>query len=220
LFLAAQPMATLPAARRRPARKTGAEPVALRQRILQTAEALLETEGLQALSLREVARRAGVTHQAPYHHFADRESILAELVMQGFDDLAQRLAQAIDLAGTAGPRTALMESGSAYVGYAIEHPGVFRIMFRRELCDASRFPAAQAASARAHRELLRMVAVLHGGAQDAALTSTYWSMVHGLAGLIIDGPLAEHLPTLATRRSHMRATLKQFADFVLGPEAL
>jgi hypothetical protein len=115
---------------------------------------------------------------------------------------------------------ALMQSGAAYVGYAIEHPGVFRIMFRREVCDASRFPAAQAASERAHQELLRLVALLHAGAQNEALTSTYWSLVHGLAGLIIDGPLAERLPTLAAQRSHMRATLKQFADFVLGPEAV
>ncbi len=206
--------------RRRTHRTTVDEPVALRQRILETAEALLETEGLQALSLREVARRAGVTHQAPYHHFADRESILAELVTQGFDDLAQRLAKANDSAASAGKRMALMQSGTAYVGYAIEHPGVFRIMFRREVCDASRFPAALAASERAHQELLRLVALLHDGAQHDALTSTYWSLVHGLAGLIIDGPLAEQLPTLAAQRSHMRATLKQFADFVLGPEAV
>jgi AcrR family transcriptional regulator len=206
--------------RRRTSRTPVDEPVALRQRILETAETLLETEGLQALSLREVARRAGVTHQAPYHHFADRESILAELVTQGFDDLTQRLAKANDSAASAGQRKALMQSGTAYVGYAIEHPGVFRIMFRREVCDASRFPAALAASERAHQELLRLVALLHAGAQDEALTSTYWSLVHGLAGLIIDGPPGAQLPTMAARRSHMRATLKQFADFVLGPEAV
>jgi len=206
--------------RRRTSRTPIDEPVVLRQRILKTAEALLETEGLQALSLREVARRAGVTHQAPYHHFADRESILAELVTQGFDELAQRLARANDSAASAGRRRALMQSGTAYVGYAIEHPGVFRIMFRREVCDASRFPAARAASERAHQELLRLVALLHAGARDEALTSTYWSLVHGLAGLIIDGPLAEQLPTRAARRSHMLATLKRFADFVLGPEAV
>jgi hypothetical protein len=90
----------------------------------------------------------------------------------------------------------------------------------REVCDASRFPAAQAASERAHQELLRLVALLHAGAQHEALTSTYCSLVRGLAGLIIDGPLAERLPTLAAQRSDMRATLKQFADFVLGPEAV
>lgn len=189
----------------------------LRQRILDTAEALLEAEGLQALSLREVARRAGVTHQAPYHHFADRESILAELVMQGFVDLAGRLAKANDTAASVGPRELMQRSGAAYVGYALEHPGVFRIMFRSEVCDASRFPAAVQASERANQELLRLVSLLHDGSQDAALTSTYWSLVHGLAGLMLDGPLAAHLPTLAARRSHMRATLKQFAEMLLPP---
>ena len=205
------------------------EAPALRERILATAEALLEAEGLQALSLREVARRAGVTHQAPYHHFADRESILAELVAQGFDELARRLAKANDAvaqarslhaAGEAAApdlRRALLQAGSAYVGHAIEHPGIFRIMFRREVCDPARFPAAMAASERSYLELLRLVALLHGGAQDAALISTYWATVHGLAGLLIDGPLAEQLPTLAAKRAHMRATLAQFAAFVLGP---
>ncbi len=189
----------------------------LRQRILDTAEQLLESEGLQALSLREVARRAGVTHQAPYHHFADREAILAELVRQGFDDLARRLARANDAVGSAGRHQGLLQSGMAYVGYALEHPGVFRTMFRRELCDATRFPAVMAASERAYAELLRLVALLHNGAQGAALVSTYWSVVHGLAGLMTDGPLAEQLPTLAARRAHMRATLTQFADRMVGP---
>lgn len=193
------------------------EPVALRQRILDTAEALLEAEGLGALSLREVARRAGVTHQAPYYHFVDRESILAELVTQGFDELATRLAKANRLAGTAGRRRALTQSGAAYVGFAIDHPGIFRIMFRREVCDASRFPAVLAAAERARAELLRLVALMHEGAQSAALASTYWGFVHGLAGLIIDGPLAGQLPTVAARRAHMRAAVAQFADFVLGP---
>jgi AcrR family transcriptional regulator len=68
----------------------------LRHRILEASERLLDTEGVAALSMREVARRSGVTHQAPYHHFADREAILAELVMRGFADLTARLAQAND----------------------------------------------------------------------------------------------------------------------------
>ena len=96
----------------------------------------------------------------------------------------------------------------------LRHAGVFR----REVCDASRFPAALAASERAHQELLRLVALLYSGAQDPALTSTHWSFVHGLAGLIIDGPMAEQLPTLAARHGHWRATLKPFADFALGPD--
>src|SRR5271169_43533 len=76
----------------------------LRQDILDTARTLLDEQGVAALSMREVARRAGVTHQAPYHHFGDRESILAELVTHGFEELAQRLAVANDLAPSAGKR--------------------------------------------------------------------------------------------------------------------
>lgn len=206
---------------RRPAPRASlaAEPVALRQRILDTAEALLEAEGLGALSLREVARRAGVTHQAPYHHFADRESILAELVTRGFDELADRLGQANRLAGSEGRRRALIQSGAAYVGFAIDHPGIFRIMFRPDVCEASRFPAVLGAAARARSELLQLVASMHAGAHTEALSTTYWAFVHGLAGLIIDGPLAEQLPGVAARRAHMHATVAQFADLVLGPDA-
>ena len=65
----------------------------LRHRILEAAADLLREEGLAALSMREVARRAGVTHQAPYHHFADREAILAELVSGGFAMLAAEPAE-------------------------------------------------------------------------------------------------------------------------------
>jgi AcrR family transcriptional regulator len=191
----------------------------LRQRILDTSRALLDDEGVGALSMREVARRASVTHQAPYHHFADRESILAELVAQGFDELAHRLARANDMATTTGRRAALLASSEAYVGFAIEHPGVFRIMFRPDLCDPARFPAAQAAGERAYGELLRLVRLLHDDQSAEALSSTYWAHVHGLACLIVDGPIGVRLPGRKARAAHARAATLQFADFVLGAQA-
>lgn len=183
----------------------------LRQRILDTARDLLEGEGLAGLSLREVARRAGVTHQAPYHHFGDRETILAELVADGFDELALRLESALEGATTA--RQALQGSFEAYVGFAIDRPGVFRIMFRPELCDPQRFPRAQAAGDRAYAALQAMVRRLHG-TDDAAqtLASVYWGQVHGLACLLVDGPLAQRLPTPALRLAHLR----QVSDRLLG----
>lgn len=202
-----------------PTRRAAAEPADLRQRILDTAEALLESDGLAALSMREVARRAGVTHQAPYHHFSDRESILAELVTRGFDELASRLARVNDRVPTTDARRTRIASGEAYVGFALDRPGVFRIMFRPEVCDAARFPAAQEAGGRAYGELVRLVQLLHGGAHADALASGYWAQVHGLACLFVDGPLGVQLPGARERRAHMREVLALMADGALAAQS-
>lgn len=200
---------------RRPKTDPAATPD-LRQRILTAAEDLLQSDGLGSLSMREVARRSGVTHQAPYHHFHDRESILAALVTQGFEDLSRRLAKANQRSADGNLLDALVESGQAYVGFAIDRPGLFRIMFRPELCDLARFPEAQIAGEKAHAELEHMVALRHGADSEAGLSYVYWSQVHGLACLIVDGPLGLHFPTLAERRRFMRQSLAQFARRMLG----
>jgi AcrR family transcriptional regulator len=188
----------------------------LRQRILDASERLIETDGLSALSMREVARRSGVTHQAPYHHFADRESILAELVTQGFDELARRLARA-NAHGASGDKAALLTaSGHAYVGFAIDHPGVFRIMFRPEICDPSRHPDARHAGERAYAELARLVQLLHGAEHADNLASMYWAQVHGLACLIVDGPIGQLRPGVRERRAHMRETLALFTRHIIA----
>lgn len=189
----------------------------LKQRILEAAEHLLEAEGLAALSMREVARRSGVTHQAPYHHFADREAILAELVMRGFTELTARLAQANEQIATVGRLEAGIASGLAYVGYAIDHPGVFRVMFRPELCDVSRFPEAQKSGASAYAQLERLVSEVHGADQVASLAMVYWSQVHGLACLVIDGPVGVQLPGATERRAFARSVLEPFARQMLAP---
>ena len=186
----------------------------LRQRILETARALLDEQGAAALSLREVARRAGVTHQAPYHHFADRESILAELVTQGFEELERRLARAH--AGRGGVQDTLAASGMAYVGFALDHPGVFRIMFRADLCDTARFPQAQAAGERAHAELMHLVRLVHGGVDDPGLAAMHWAQVHGLASLLVDGPLGQHLPGQPERLAFAREATALYAQQGLG----
>lgn len=208
-------MATRSRSRARAARVAGSPPVDLRQRILETSRALLDEEGLAALSLREVARRAGVTHQAPYHHFADREAILAELVTEGFDTLAGRLTAANDRATSEGLRSALLASFEAYVGFALAHPGVFRIMFRPEVCDPQRFAQARAAGERAHAELARLVTILNAGAHDEVLASLLWAHVHGLACLLLDGPLGPSLASEVARAAHMRAVAERFAKLLL-----
>lgn len=187
----------------------------LRQTILDTARRLLDAGGVAGLSLREVARQAGVTHQAPYHHFGDRESILAELVVQGFEQLARALAQANARAAHDGIEAAVLASGEAYIGFALSHPGVFRIMFRPECCDPARFPQVQEAGARARAELDRLVRQVHGEDASEALASMYWAHVHGLSCLLLDGPLGAALADPVLRRAHLAAVGACFTRHLL-----
>src|SRR6478672_7153397 len=90
----------------------------LRPALLRAATKTLEKEGVGALSLRDLARRAGVSHNAPYRHFPDRESLLAALAADGFEKLGQAMR------GQGGK-----EMGEAYVRFALEHPQLFRLMF-------------------------------------------------------------------------------------------
>ncbi|MEN9416434.1 MAG: hypothetical protein RI988_54 [Pseudomonadota bacterium] len=202
----------------RPSVSEPRDPPALRERVLQASRELLAEGGPAALSMREVARRSGVTHQAPYHHFPDKESIVAELVTQGFEELAARLARANDLAvppGQDGKRTMLMAAAQAYLDFALENPAVFRLMFRPELCHAARFPQAREAGERARAELQRLVRTVHDGAFDEALASLHWAHVHGLACLALDGPLEDCVPTEVERRAHLHAASEHFVRMVL-----
>jgi AcrR family transcriptional regulator len=187
----------------------------LRQEILDTARALLNDVGASGLSMREVARRAGVTHQAPYHHFGDRESILAELVAEGFRTLGRDLAQANTLAAH-NLRGAVMASGRAYIDFALSNPGVFRIMFRPETCDPARFPAVQAAGQAAQATLVELVSMVHGTQTSPALCMVYWAHVHGMASLLLDGSLGQECPAGPMRDTLLDEVSNTFANLVFG----
>jgi AcrR family transcriptional regulator len=209
--------------------KASASGADMRQLILDTSEHLLQSEGLDALSMREVARRAGVTHQAPYHYFADRASIVAELVSMGFADLAQRLAIANNKAADESKPDmhALMRtSGMAYIGFAIDRPALFSIMFRPEQCDLSQYPMSIEAGGKAYAELGRMVSLVyahskaHSGklkqqASIDALAITYWAQVHGLSCLIVDGPLGMENKSTKGRREFAAQCLEGFVQAMI-----
>jgi AcrR family transcriptional regulator len=165
---------------------------------------VIEREGVAALSLRDLARRLGVSHAAPAHHFADKAALLAELARDGFE----RFAEAMRAAGVRGrhPLDRLARIGDAYVRFAIAHPGRFRVMFGRELSEVGAPPAPLAeAGRRAFGVLLDAVeAVLAGWpaerrpAADAAAFAC-WSLVHGAATLWLDGPLRRKAPPAEAR---------------------
>jgi AcrR family transcriptional regulator len=191
----------------------------LKRDLLITSRKLLDEGGPAALSMREVARRAACTHQAPYHYFENREAILASLVADGFDALAVRLKEANDLSVSQGLRATLIASGAAYVDFALLQPGVFRIMFRPEVCDPSRFPAVQASGDRARDELDRLNAIVHGNQAQATMATILWAHVHGLACLLLDGPLGLQFETELERRKYLLSVGEKFADLVL-PKAI
>lgn len=187
----------------------------LRERILETSERLLATEGLAALSMREVARRAGVTHQAPYHHFADRESILAALVASGYDDLSCRLEAALEDSAAASNRTVMERAGQAYVGFALERPHVFRIMFRPELVDANRFPDVGHAGDRAYAMLERLVKRVQPRVRVLPHATLHWAVVHGVACLLLDGNLEGHMAGVG-REALVETVLQLYSRLLIG----
>jgi AcrR family transcriptional regulator len=167
---------------------------ALRQALLSASLRLIEAEGIGAVSLRRVAREAGVSPGAPYHHFPDRAALLAALSAQGFQVLAGDLAAARAAAGN--PIRALTALISAYVTFAQRHPAYFRLMFRPELSEPHKHPDVKAAEHAASSILKETVAgcasagIIPAERTDA-LTLTTWCLGHGLASLWLDGELKD-----------------------------
>ena len=179
----------------------------LRSELLRTSRQLLDESGPSALSMREVARRADCTHQAPYHYFANREAILAALVCEGFEELADMLAAAHERLGVVDPHAVLTASGNAYVEFALRHPGVFRVMFRPDVCDPERFPEVVQAGERARHELARLAKVMMGDGAQLEAEVLIWSTVHGLASLLLDGPLAGEFSSMEERIDFARGVV-------------
>jgi AcrR family transcriptional regulator len=165
----------------------------LRRQVLDAAVAIAATSGPDVISMREVARLASVSHQAPYHHFGDRAGIFASISEEGF----RLLADAIEASTTLG-MAAMCE---AYVHFALAHKGHFRVMMRNDLCSLENYPSALIQADRAFNTLRNEVNVMLGEdshEDDAnAHTAYMWSVGHGLATLLLDGPLDKKLGGIA-----------------------
>ena len=155
----------------------------LRAALLSAAAAWLDEHGAETLTLRELARAAGVSHAAPYHHFANREELMAGVAEHAFVRLGDALAAA---AGAANPVHALMDIGEAYVREAIAHPAQFRLMFGPTLARKAEHPGLQRAAGRAFTVLLE-AAARHVPERGLELALAGWSLSHGAANLAIDG---------------------------------
>jgi AcrR family transcriptional regulator len=150
--------------------------------LLAAARQILDENGMQAVGLRETARRVGVSATAAYRHFTSKEDLLASLAAEGFRELAAAMQ------GATRGATPLIRAGLAYVEFAHQNPGLFRLMFGPVLAERTKYPALQAATAGVEALLLRGVTDIDRRALDdnhAAMAA--WGLVHGLAHLIVDG---------------------------------
>jgi AcrR family transcriptional regulator len=169
----------------------------LRRTIVKAAQELLaETQSLE-FSLRELARRAGVSHNAPYKHFADKRELLAAVSAAGFEILATRMAG--EIAGLRTPRKQLFAMLRAYIAHGVENPALYSLMFGGYLGGPERSrPVIEKAEAEKTKALLAGVIVAGGLGRAipdtpgnerkiAAAILTCWSLVHGLTLLLADG---------------------------------
>ena len=159
----------------------------LRETLLEAAIKLIAEVGPAGFPLREVARRAGVSHNAPYRHFRDKDELLAAVATQGFRELTQAMREAAELQPTALDR--LKQSGLAYVAFALRRPEHFTVMFDARYPQAE-YPECAAAGEESFGTLVGFIAQSQqegllppGDTQRRALVA--WALVHGIAKLAI-----------------------------------
>lgn len=172
---------------------------------------LLGEKSASSLSLREVARKAGVSHNAPYHHFSDRQGLLAAVATRSMGDLFETMTHARD--GGATARERLVAVGVAYVDFAIDHAGQFGTIFDSAICDPTQPTPAMGELIAANYELLASAVreAFPDQTEDAvpAIAAGLWGLVHGLANLISTG----YLP-----REVVPKSLNDMLDMRLGEE--
>jgi len=180
--------------------------------LLAAAAEELAAHGIEGFSLRGVAKRAGVSHAAPAHHFKDVQGLLTAVAAQGFERFVKRQADFRRRADQ-DPRSQLIASGLGYAVFALENPALFRLMFGSNRTDFDH-PDLQRAASRAYEDLVTHVARVRGGGSqnlqahecepDAELmtdVAATWAIAHGLADLLVAGRMSSigDLPPKAMR---------------------
>ncbi len=160
----------------------------LRRVLLDAALVAIDEHGPAALSLRDLARRAGVSHAAPAHHFGDKAGLLTALAAEGYRLMADALQATYERTGS------FLEVGAAYVGFAVDHPSHFRVMFRPDLLREAD-PELRAAMAASSEALYGPARSVSSPADEDSRRPAIagWALVHGLATLYLDGNLPADL---------------------------
>ena len=168
--------------------------------LLAAVAEIVEEKGAANVSLREAARRAGVSHSAPAHHFGDKEGMLAAFAERGFEILRREAATAFEGAAGGSARDRLAAVGAAYVRFAVDHTPYFDVMFRSGI-DTPSHEHLYARAANALAVLMSAVddLISEGGYTEVDprhLTVYFWSLAHGLASLAVDKSMPPGLDEL------------------------
>ncbi len=167
----------------------------LRPALLKAALALIEKRGADGWTLREVARRAGVSHAAPYRHFKSKEALLAAVAEDGFRALVERI-DAAHATNTGTPLERLEVEGKVLLEFALEESPRYRIMFGPHAPPRAEFPSLAAAAEEVFRRLAAAVeicqreGVLRADVSPVLASITFWTSIHGLADLLLNHQLA------------------------------
>lgn len=166
----------------------------LKNALIKAGVEILASEGLGGLSLRKVAKQAGVSHAAPYSHFADKQALIAAISTEGFKQLYIQIQSVIEM-HQEDPETLLVETAWAYVQFALNGPDRFKLMFSSVLEKEKEYAEFVEISQENFSQLVKIVeacqqaGVLKGGASDVVAVSV-WSTVHGFTSLLLEGQIS------------------------------
>ena len=169
----------------------------LKNALIKVGVEILSQEGIEGLSLRKVAQRAGVSHSAPYSHFADKQSLIAAISTEGFSQLYDEL-DAVISSHPNDPRRQLQEVAWAYVQFAIINTDTFKIMFSGILEKEKEYPAFVEIS---HKTFERVVDIVKACQSEGILKPTapemaavaMWGQIHGIISLFLEGQVSRQV---------------------------
>ena len=185
----------------------------LREKVIKAAVKYIADFGPDGLSFRQIAADAGVSHQAPYHHFTDRNAIFGEIALLGFRKFIAAMNAPTHADDDPDQVVRLCER---YVDFALSNKGYFRVMFRSDLCLIDESPETRRAADDAFDTLLVAVKEILGDSASVdeirIQATAMWAIAHGLATLLIDGPLEQKIGKISDRRALVRSVAQRAAE--------
>ncbi len=195
----------------------------LKNALIQAGIDILSEDGLQALSLRKVAQRAGVSHAAPYAHFTDKQALIAAISTEGYRKLYDCLTLAVGQYRHE-PLRQLIEAAWAYVQFALSEPAHFKITLSGVVDKEQQYPAYVEMTRKAFglvvevAEACQHAGILKPGPSDQIAVSL-WSMVHGFTSLVLEGQVSSSVVDHLTLREMMIFTLSQITIVSIDPHS-